>query len=202
MFTDFTCICYNFLFIVTAMSSANSKSAPSSKRRKVQNLCSEIFDNVNITDRTTKEKYCYSVRFCIYSSRISKGIRQSLQHILHWHWNGRIGDEIRQTISSLQTGILSQSNMKWENVPRILVGSIHKFKDIDDLTQYDDTKKEDLKSQYHTTDKIGIVRRQCISRSFYSSAFPLSELQKGICCQVSAKCKRSPIIYRLSYQNY
>ena len=55
MLTDFTCICYNFLFIVIAMSSAPSKSAPSSKRRKVQKVQCEIFDNVNNTDEQLKE---------------------------------------------------------------------------------------------------------------------------------------------------
>ena len=55
MLTDFTCISSNFLFIVIAMSSAPSKrmlskSAPTFKKRKVQNKWSEIFDNVNITD--------------------------------------------------------------------------------------------------------------------------------------------------------
>ena len=32
-------------------------------------------------------------------------------------------------------------------------------KDIDDLPRCDDTEKEDLKSQYHTTDKIRIIGR-------------------------------------------
>ena len=37
------------------MSSGPNKSAPISKRRKVQNLWSEIFGNVNITDEQLKE---------------------------------------------------------------------------------------------------------------------------------------------------
>ena len=50
-------------------------------------------------------------------------------------------DEIRQTISSLQTGIPSLSNMKWEDLS---CGSILKFKNIDDLAQCDDTENKKL----------------------------------------------------------
>ena len=141
-------------------------SAPSSKRRKAQKVWSEIFDNVNITDKQLKKDV---VTWFIDAFTPAEFIKASDDLCNTFcigckveRWEG----EIRQAISSLQTRILSPSNMKWENVPRILFGSIHKFKDIDDLPQCDDTKKEDLKSQYHNTNKIGNVGRQSILKSF------------------------------------
>ena len=44
--------------------------------------------------------------------------------------------------------------MKWEDIAHVLVESIPKFKNIDDLPQCDDTEKEDLKLQYHTIDEM------------------------------------------------
>ena len=57
-------------------------------------------------------------------------------HVIHFKW------------------IPSPSIMKWEDLSRVLVGSIPKFKNIDDLPKCDDAEKEDLKSQYHTTDEM------------------------------------------------
>ena len=109
------------------MSSIPSKSAPSSKRRKVQNLWSEVFDNVNITDEQLKEDVV--TRF-VFAFTPAEFLKASDSHcsafcigigIEGWE------NEMRQTISSLQTGIPSPSNMKWDNVLRILVGSIRNF---------------------------------------------------------------------------
>ena len=120
-----------------------SKSALTSKRRKVQNHWWELKEDV-VTQFT---KLFTSAQFLKASDELCNTFCIGCR-IEGWE------DEIRQTISSVQTGIPSPSNMKWEDIPRVLVESIPKFKNIDDLPQCDDTEKEDLKSQYHATNEM------------------------------------------------
>ena len=115
------------------MLSAPSETAPSSKRRKVQNLWSKIFDNVNITDEQLKEDFVTRFTNSFTPAEFLKALDNLCKtfcigcRIEGWE------DENRQTISSLQTGIPSPSNMKWEDQSCVLVGSIPKFKNIDNL---------------------------------------------------------------------
>ena len=126
MLTDFTCICSNFLFIVIAMSFAPSKrmlseSAPSSKSRKVQKVWSEIFDNVNITDEQLKKDVVTRFADTFTPREFLRASDDLCNTFCIGYRVERWEDEIRQTISSLQTRIPSLSNMKWDNVPCILL---------------------------------------------------------------------------------
>ena len=99
-----------------------SKSALTSKRRKVQNHWWELKEDV-VTQFT---KLFTSAQFLKASDELCNTFCIGCR-IEGWE------DEIRQTISSVQTGIPSPSNMKWEDIPHVLFESIPKFKNIDDL---------------------------------------------------------------------
>ena len=55
--------------------------------------------------------------------------------------------------TSLQSGIPSPSNMKWEDVPLVLVGSIPFFTNVD-LPTCTETETTELTSIYNFTDKL------------------------------------------------
>ena len=96
------------------MLSAPNKSAPSSKRRKVQKVWSETFDNVNITDEQLKKDV---VTWFIDAFTPAEFLKASDDLCNIFCISCKVEgweDEIRQAISSLQTGIPSPLNMKWE----------------------------------------------------------------------------------------